>query len=56
MATCEICDKEEIKLSQCRKCKAEVCNNCILGNKCVDCTADEKDTNGGGGRFDVRGY
>jgi hypothetical protein len=59
METCEICEKEFSSLnplSQCRQCKANVCDKCIIGTKCVDCVADEKDPGGGQGRFDVRGY
>lgn len=53
---CEICEREEIKLADCRKCKAKVCKNCIMGTKCVDCVSDEEDDGGGLGRFDVKGY
>jgi len=56
---CEICDKEVSgswdTLSECRQCESLVCNDCMMGRKCVDCVKDE------GGpdaplRFNVKGY
>jgi hypothetical protein len=44
---CEICDKEELDLADCRKCKSKVCQNCMIGTKCVDCVKDEEEESGG---------
>ena len=48
---CEICEREVwtpstsriSDLAECRKCKSKVCNNCIIGNQCVDCIKDDEE-------------
>ena len=56
MAQCDICDKDQDKLSQCRQCKANVCYNCMLGLKCADCAGEEEDDSSGVGKFPIKGY
>lgn len=56
MKTCEICDKEINKLSQCRKCNNKVCPNCIIGLQCVDCVRDENEEDVRPSKFNHKDY